>query len=84
VPFAKIVEFVVEEAGEDASDPAPAEEFTQWQVTLVKTSGRRLRVAGMTAHRSFELAALTPVVELGRALAALTDKPLTLPEVEGI
>lgn len=81
VPFEKIVEFVVEEAGEDETDAPPTEEFTQWQVTLVKTSGRRLRLAGMTAWRSFEMGALAPVVELGRALADLTQKPLALPDV---
>lgn len=81
-PFAKIAEFVVEEAGEDDAEPLPTEEFTQWQLTLVKVSGRRLRVGGTVTLRAFEMAALTPVVELGRALAELTGKPLTLPDVE--
>ncbi len=84
VPFHKIVEFVVEEAGEDDADPITPEEFTQWQVTLVKTSGRRLRVGGTIVLRSMEMTALAPVVELGRALAALTGKPLAVPDVDEV
>ncbi|MSQ61734.1 MAG: hypothetical protein EXR43_04050 [Dehalococcoidia bacterium] len=82
VPFAKIAQFVVEEAGEDDADPLPTEELTQWQLTLVKVSGKRRRIGGMVMLRSFEMAALGPVIELGRALAEFTDKPLVLPEIE--
>ena len=82
VPFGKIAEFAVEEAGEDDADPLPTEELTQWQLTLVKVSGKRRRIGGMVMLRSFELAALGPVIELGRALAEFTGKPLVLPELE--
>ena len=81
-PFEKIAQFVVEEAGEDDADPLPTEELTQWQLTLVKVSGKRRRIGGMVMLRSFELAALGPVIELGRALAEFTGKPLVLPEIE--
>lgn len=84
VPFEKIAQWVVEEAGEDDADPLPTEEFTQWQVTLVKASGKRLRMGGTVTHRSFELAALRPVMELGRELAALTGKPLSVPDIDGV
>lgn len=84
VPFEKIAEWVVEEAGEDDAEPLPTEEFTQWQVTLVKVSGKRLRIGGTVTLRAFELAALGPVVELGRELAVLTDRPLVVPDVEGV
>ena len=82
VPFVKIAEFAVEEVGEDDADPLPTEELTQWQLTLVKVSGKRLHIGGMVMHRSFELAALGPVIELGRALSEFTGKPLVLPEIE--
>ncbi|HWO93846.1 MAG TPA: hypothetical protein VNL92_03700 [Dehalococcoidia bacterium] len=84
VPFEKIAELVIEEAGQDDSDPLPTEELTQWQLTLVKTNGKRLPIAGMTSLRAYEMDALQPVVELGRAVATLTGKDLVLPDVEGL
>ena len=81
-PFEKIAQFVVEEAGKTTPIRCRRRSSPQWQLTLVKVSGKRRRIGGMVMLRSFELAALGPVIELGRALAEFTGKPLVLPEIE--
>jgi hypothetical protein len=73
VPFWKIAAIVVTEAGRpEGSAGSRTEEFAQWEAVLVKESGKRLTIAGMTVPRAFARAGFGPVKELADALGALT------------
>jgi hypothetical protein len=79
VPFWKIDAIVVTEAGTPSGSAGRrTEEFAQWEVVLLKKSGKHLRVAGMTVPRRFAAAGITPVRELAEAIAALTGAELRL------
>ncbi len=93
VPFWKIAAIEVAESGEgDAGGPVSpdgraggqdkVEEFVQWEATLVKQSGKRLRIAGMTVPRQFARGGYAEVYELAAAIAALTGAPLRAAEPE--
>jgi len=83
VPFWKIHAVVVTEAGEPLGSPGRAtEEFSQWEVVLLKESGKQLPIAGMTVPRQFGRGGYGPVKELADAIAALTGSTVrveTLP-----
>ncbi|HEY7293421.1 MAG TPA: hypothetical protein VH916_00210 [Dehalococcoidia bacterium] len=88
VPFWKIAAIEVAETGRGDGDRPPSdagdvdenapvvEEFVQWEVALLKQSGKRLRIAGMTVPRPFARGGFAEVHELGCAIAALTGAPL--------
>src|SRR5581483_10925318 len=88
VPFWKIAAIEVAESGESddaagavssdgrAGGTVKVEEFVQWEATLVKESGKRLRIAGMTVPRPFERGGFAEVHELAAAIAALPGAPL--------
>jgi hypothetical protein len=77
VPFWKIEAIAVTEAGTvDGTAGGRTEEFAQWEAVLLKQSGTRLRIAGMTVPRQFASAGLASVKELADALAALTGAPV--------
>jgi hypothetical protein len=84
VPFWKIQEIVVQEAGheEEAEGLLPLEEFAQWEVALVKVSGKRLVVGGVTVPRVYEDDGQAQAIEVAQAIASLTDKPLRIEEPE--
>lgn len=84
VPFWKIAEIVVEEAGhgEEAEGLLPVEEFAQWQAVLVKTSGKRLVIGGMTAQRGDWEWARDLVVSAAEAVVGMTGAPLHIEEPE--
>ncbi len=88
VPFWKIAAIEVAESGEGGAVGGPVssddragghvtvEEFVQWEATLVKQSGKRLRIAGITVPRQFARGGFAEVHELAAAIAALTGAPL--------
>ncbi len=77
VPFWKMDAIAVTEAGDvGGTVGGRTEEFAQWEAVLVKQSGTRLRIAGMTVPRRFASAGLAPVSELAEALSALTGAPV--------
>lgn len=81
VPFWKIDHIAVAEAGDPEGSPGRrVEELSQWEAVLVKKSGKRLTIAGMTVPRAFVRGGLGPVRELAEAVAALTSAPLHLPD----
>jgi hypothetical protein len=84
VPFWKIQELVVQEAGhdEEAEGLLPLEEFAQWEVALVKTSGKKLVVGGVTVPRDYAENGQAIAIEVAEAIANLTDKPLRIEEPE--
>ena len=82
VPFWKIREFVVEDAGREIQHPDGVEEahaFAQWDLTLVKKNGKRLRVGGLSVPREMEETGLDRVMEVAEAFAAISDAPLRGP-----
>lgn len=77
VPFWKIEAILVTEAGfSSAGAGGRVEELAQWEVHVLKQSGKRLLVGGVIVPRSVTEAGLTPVMELARAVAALTGATL--------
>jgi hypothetical protein len=73
VPFWKIDCIDVTEAGAPGGSlGSRTEELAQWEAVLVKQSGTRLRIAGMTVPRQFAAAGYTPVRQLADAVASLT------------
>lgn len=78
VPFWKVAEWVVAETTAERRADGP-EDIAQYEVALVKTSGRRLPVATATMPRSLRGEALGRARQVAEALAAMTGRPLTLP-----
>ena len=81
VPFGKIARIAVEEAGSaPEGDGRPVEEFAQWRIVLIKTSGKRLDVGVVSTARSLSDEALTRARSVAAAIAELSGAPLQLPE----
>lgn len=76
VPFWKITAILVEEPG--IEEGRPTEEFAQWQIVLLKESGRRLEIGRVTALRDRSAEALGRAREVAAAVAELTGAPLQL------
>ena len=75
VPFWKIREFVVEDiarAQRHADGDEPALDIAQWQIALVKKSGKRLELASYNVSRSREEEGLDVVWDVAEALAAMS------------
>jgi len=82
VPFWKIREFVVEDvarARPHAGGREPAHDIAQWQLALVKKSGKRLELGGFNVPRAREEEGLDVVMDVAEALAALSDAPVRGP-----
>ncbi len=82
IPFWKIREFVVEDvarAQEHAHGREPAHDIAQWDLTLVKKSGKRIRLGGYSLPREYEEAGLDIVMGVGEAFAALSGAPVRGP-----
>lgn len=78
VPFWKVAEWVVAETTEERRSDG-LEDIAQYEVALLKTSGRRLPVGTATMPRSLRGEALGRARQVAEALATMTEKPLTLP-----
>ena len=74
VPFWKIERLEIEETNldEEMGDP----DFAQYEVVLLKKSGKRLSVGQVTVPRYAAAEGLARAREVGEAIAALVDKPL--------
>jgi hypothetical protein len=80
VPFWKIDRIAVQEAG--AAVPGQGrtvEEFAQWQIVLLKKSGKRLEIGTVSAARSLSRDALKRAREVATAIAEMSGAPLDLP-----
>ena len=82
VPFWKIREFLVEDVGRavphpDGEDPAHA--IAQWDLTLIKKSGKQIRVGGLSIPRDQEEDGLDLVMDVAEAFAALSGAPIRGP-----
>src|SRR5581483_1002190 len=73
-------EFGVEEAtGEIPTGDVPRD-FVHYDVTLLKTSNRKLVLGSVVAPRKQAAQGLSRAREVAEALGALTEKPVRLPE----
>lgn len=82
IPFWKIRELLVEDEGREiarAGGPLPAEEIAQWQLVLVKKSGTRHVLGGVSVPREHEEDGLQQIFEVAEAFSALTEAPLRGP-----
>lgn len=82
IPFWKIRELLVEDAGREiarAGGSLPAEEFAQWQLVLVKKSGTRHVLGSVSTPRQHEEAGLQQIFEVAEAFSALTEAPIRGP-----
>lgn len=91
VPFAKIAEIRIEETtgdpkwrregvfGDAVQDQR--QDVAQFEIVLVKVSGKRLKVGDVVVARSMVREGLAEAREVAEAIAAMTERPLYAPEV---
>lgn len=81
VPFWKVKAIEVVETTARGPNEAP-ESVAQYEVSVLKTSGRRLRVGSVTYARPMAKDAHALAMELARALSEMTGAPVTEPTAE--
>ncbi len=82
VPFWKIREFLVEDVGRARMHPQhddPAHDIAQWDLTLIKKSGKQVRIGGFSVSRDREEEGLDVVMDVAEAFAALSGAPIRGP-----
>ena len=82
VPFWKIRELRIEDEGRPvarADVELPSQEVAQWQLILVKKSGTRHILGGVTVPREHEEEGLDIIMEVAEAFAALSGAPIRGP-----
>ena len=80
-PFWKIERLEVEEVSKEPQEGEP-QEFAQYEISLLKASGRRLSLGQVTVPRYLAKEGLARAVEVGQAVAEMVGKPLQLPPEE--
>jgi hypothetical protein len=80
VPFAKIEQIRIEETTRERQR-GEVQDVAQFEVVLVKVSGKRLKVGDVVVARSMVREGLADARELAEAIAQMTGKPLLAPEV---
>jgi hypothetical protein len=75
VPFSKIQHLEVEETAPREQRRRPRD-VAQFEVTLLRTSGRRLRVGVVTVRRSLAVEGLTRARLVAEAIAGVAGKPV--------
>jgi hypothetical protein len=81
VPFWKIDEIRIEETTGGQRWQGEREDVAQFEIVLMKVSGKRLRVGDIIVPRSMMREGLGEVREVAEAIAEMTGKPLVAPEV---
>ncbi|HXF52271.1 MAG TPA: hypothetical protein VNM43_11375 [Dehalococcoidia bacterium] len=81
VPFWKVKAVEVVETTRRDPDQEP-ESVAQYEVSILKTSGRRLRVGAVTYARPMAEDARAHAMELAQALSEMTGAPVTEPTPE--
>jgi hypothetical protein len=79
VPFAKIDQIRVEETTRERQR-GEVQDVAQFEVVLVKVSGKRLKVGDVVVARSMVREGLAEARELAEAIAQMTGRPLIAPE----
>lgn len=79
VPFSKIAQIAV---GETTAERLRGrqQDVAQWEITLVKSGGRRLKVGAVTVPRSLAQEGLERARGVAEAMAEMAGAPLSLPE----
>ena len=80
VPFWKIEEIRIEETTRERQR-GDVQDLAQFEIVLVKTSGKHLKVGDMVVARSMIRQGLQDVREVAEAIAQMTEKPLIAPEI---
>ena len=75
VPFWKIERLEIEEISSERQ-AGGAQDFAQYEILLLKVSGRRLSLGQVTVPRYAAAEGLARARRVGEAVAALVDKPL--------
>ena len=81
VPFWKIAEIRIEETTRGTRQRGEMQDLAQFEIVLVKVSGKRLEVGDIIVARSMVREGLDDVREVADAIAEMTGKPLIAPEV---
>lgn len=79
VPFSKITQVAVEEITRERLR-GQQQDVAQWEITLVKSGGRRLKVGAVTVPRSLTQEGLERARGVAEAIAEMAGAPLSLPE----
>lgn len=79
VPFSKIAQMAVEETTRERLR-GRQQDVAQWEITLVKNGGRRLKVGAVTVPRSLAQDGLERARGVAEAIAEMAGAPLSLPE----
>jgi hypothetical protein len=80
VPFWKIEEIRIEETTRERQR-GDVQDLAQFEIVLVKTSGKHLKVGDMVVARSMIRQGLQDVRVVAEAIAQMTEKPLIAPEI---
>jgi hypothetical protein len=80
VPFWKISEIRVEETTRERQR-GEVQDVAQFEIVLVKESGKRLKVGDTVVARSMVREGLAEARDVAAAIAEMTGKPLVAPEV---
>lgn len=80
VPFWKIEQVRIEETTYERQR-GQQQDLAQFEIVLVKVSGKRLRVGDTVVARSMVREGLADAREVGQAIAEMVGKPLIAPEV---
>jgi hypothetical protein len=81
VPFWKIREIRIEETTGGRRWQGESEDVAQFEIVLMKESGKRLKVGDIIVARSMMRDGLAEVREVAAAIAEMTGKPLVAPEI---
>lgn len=81
VPFWKIDEIRIEETTGGQRWQGEREDVAQFEIVLIKVSGKRLRIGDIIVPRSFMRQGLADVRGVAEAIAEMTGKRLVAPEI---
>jgi hypothetical protein len=81
VPFWKIDEIRIEETTGGQRWQGEREDVAQFEIVLMKVSGKRLKIGDIVVARSMMREALGEVREVAEAISEMTGKPLVAPEI---
>lgn len=78
VPFWKIDRITVEETTGERQQGQP-QDLAQYEITLVKTNGRRLKVGDVTVPRTLAREGLAQAREVAQAIGDMAERPVQAP-----
>jgi len=82
IPFWKIDRITVEETTSGRQQGEP-QDLAQFEITLVKTSGRRLKVGAVTVPRAMAKEGLARARDVAQAIGDMAGRPVQAPGRRG-